>query len=269
MDLRIVWMVAGLTACGARPVPTGPPAPTVSRPSPEAIHGSWALVRGGPGVTLTIEPHALRGDSGCNLYRGSFVWDGARFSVGSLSHGERPCMSWSQRELEAKEARQSLYFRRLQGVTYATVVQRRLVLTGPGVTLVFARIAPIPPPPEITLESGPWTLDLIYEGSTPRAPDVEKGFLTFEKGRYRAGFGCNTTRGSYAVERGFLKMTSGGITIRSCAGTTRGDALMKREDKLFGLLRRAFAFKIEGGQLTLLDGDTPVFRYSLAREFVR
>lgn len=178
-------------------------------------------------------------------------------------------MSWSQRELEAKEASEALYFRRLRGVTYATVVQGRLVLTGPGVTLEFAKIAPSPPPPAITLESGRWVLDTIFEGSTPRAPDVEEGFLTFEKGRYRAGFGCNTTRGSYAARQGFLKMTSGGYTMRSCAGTTKGDALMKREGKLFELLGRAFSFKIEGAQLTLLDGDMPLFRYTLASEFVK
>ena len=111
----------------------------------EPLQGSWVLVSGSDAdgafidsaspVTLRVEGRDFSGDSPCNLYSGtlSVTGGGLRFGGegGGIQTTERACADPEQMQLEGR------YYDALVGVSRAESTGDELVLTGPGVELVF------------------------------------------------------------------------------------------------------------------------------------
>lgn len=111
----------------------------------EPLQGSWVLVSGSDAegtfiesaspVTLEVDGRDFSGDSPCNLYSGrlSISGGGLRFGEGGgIQTTERACVDAEQMALEGR------YYDALIGVSRGESTADELVLTGPGVELVYA-----------------------------------------------------------------------------------------------------------------------------------
>lgn len=113
----------------------------------DTLQGSWVLQSGADAqgafidsvspVTLEVDGRDYSGDSPCNLYSGTLATDGGGvdFGEGGIMSTERACLDAEQMDLEAR------YYGALLAVERAESTGDELVLTGPGVELVYAAAA--------------------------------------------------------------------------------------------------------------------------------
>lgn len=109
-----------------------------SVPALPSVAGEWSLIEGVPlvdgrPITLTVEPSQLTGTAACNTYFAEYTLDGETVTMGAITRTEMGC------EPEVMES-ESAYFDALARVTSMSAEDRRLILAGDGVELVFERL---------------------------------------------------------------------------------------------------------------------------------
>ncbi|WP_162242503.1 META domain-containing protein [Yonghaparkia sp. Root332] len=109
----------------------------------EPLQGSWTLANGSDAdgafidptrpVTLEVEGSEFSGNSPCNVYSGTIVARGGGIDLGEgIATTEQACADPEQQALEGR------YYAALSDIERAERSSGELVLTGPGVELVFA-----------------------------------------------------------------------------------------------------------------------------------
>ncbi|MDO8337793.1 MAG: META domain-containing protein [Microcella sp.] len=108
----------------------------------EPLQGAWVLTSGADArgafidaaspITLEVEGRDFSGRSPCNSYSGTLDASAGGLGLGSFATTEAACADPEQMELEGR------YYAALGEVERAERTAGELVLTGPGVELVFA-----------------------------------------------------------------------------------------------------------------------------------
>lgn len=108
----------------------------------EPLQGAWVLTSGADArgafidaaspITLEVEGRDFSGRSPCNSYSGTLDASAGGLGLGSFATTEAACADPEQMELEGR------YYAALGEVERAERSAGELVLTGPGVELVFA-----------------------------------------------------------------------------------------------------------------------------------
>lgn len=266
---RLLTALAGLvlTACAG----TAGPADTIddggASASPE---GSWALADAEPAIevpadariTLSVEPDGtdwqVGGTSACNSYGGSVVTDGDRWRGEGFGMTEMACE-------EARMAAEQAYLDALLAVeAWARPSADELVLTGPGVELRFADLAPVP---TADLTDTTWLLDGLTAGAGPQATvtstvaDAEEATLHLAAdGTMTASTGCRTFSGEWIETGDEVLLTTFGQrddspNVAADGTTTCPPAVVAQEDHVLSVLGDGFRAEVEGSRLTLLSRD--------------
>lgn len=108
----------------------------------EPLQGAWVLTSGADArgafidaaspITLKVEGRDFSGRSPCNSYSGTLDASAGGLGLGSFGSTEAACADPEQMDLEGR------YYAALGDVERAERTADELVLTGPGVELVFA-----------------------------------------------------------------------------------------------------------------------------------
>lgn len=270
--MRSSWLLTALaglvlTACAGAAGPIGTLDDGGRAASPA---GSWVLADAQPAIgvptdariTLTIEPDGtawqVGGTSACNSYGGTVVTDGDRWRGEGYGMTEMACE-------EPRMAAEQAYLDALLAVdTWARPSADELVLTGPGVDLRFAALAPAP---TADLAATTWLLDALIFGTGPDATvsstvaDAEEATLHLDAdGTMTASTGCRTFRGEWIETGDEVLLTTFGQrddspNVAADGTTTCPAAVVAQEDHVLSVLGDGFRAEVQGDQLTLVSRD--------------
>jgi heat shock protein HslJ len=167
------------------------------------VAGEWVLVEGtvdgvalpSSGATLQWGNGEAGGVSFCNHYFGTYRLTGDAVVFEGLGGTEMGC----EPDVMAAE---SAYLRALGAASTVARDHDGLVLTGDGVRLRFARVAPVPDSP---LEGTRWVLDTLVQGEVASSTIGEPAVLQLDPDRTAsASTGCRSVTGSWLLEDGAL-----------------------------------------------------------------
>ena len=242
---------------------------TVSQPDDPAIGGlselvasSWFLVGGtdrngevplvdGWPITLSFDEETLGGTAACNGYGGSYTLDGGSLTVRELSWTEMGC----ETSVMASEAS---FLQALLLVEFAEIVDEELHLDGDGVSLIFAREAPVP---TADLINTLWMLDTLIEGDTASSVQGDPATLLLDAdGNVSGSTGCRTFTGSYIV-------TGGSVMFPSFAAQGECPTQLARQDgQVITVLADGFTAEVDGDRLTLTSAGNEGLSYRRSTE---
>jgi heat shock protein HslJ len=244
--MRRIWMLATVgfsivvVACSA-----GTPAP--SGAGPVDVTGDWQLasgtVDGDPfpivldaPITLTVDGTQIGGRSACNHYGGEIVVEGGRPKFSLMSMTEMACA-------EPVMAAEAAFVAVLPRVVGAARDGDRLTLTGPGVELVFDRLAPVP---LADLVGTDWVLDSMVTGDVVSSVAGAPATLRLDAaGTFTGSTGCRTFSGRWVEANGGITPTDLGMDQTDCP-----PALAGQDGNVVGVLE-GFRVSIDGQTLTL------------------
>lgn len=208
----------------------------------------------GTSVTATFGNGSVGGSAGCNRYGGAYTVDGSALTVGELFRTEMYCL-----EPAGAMEQEDRYLDLLDSAAGYRLEGDRLTITDAGGNplLVFRAL---PEPAPLPLTGTIWTLTAIG-GPGETVSSVIAGTevtATFGNGSVGGSAGCNTYGGNYTVDGS--RLTVGSI-VRTKMNCNRPAGVMEQEDRYLDLLGRTAAYRIEGGQLTLVDagGNATLF----------
>lgn len=283
-------LVALLTAsCGATPVGD---APVVDGPPTDAdgtLDGDWQLTGGeGPDgevplvddaggeveVTLTIDGTSWSGQV-CNTYTTEVTVDGTDLQVSPVTSTEMGCLD------DGVTSAESVYLGALPLVGAHELDGDRLVLTGPGVRLVYDRDG-TPPIDAAPLNDTLWQLDTLIDGEVASSPvggaadpdapaDPDKptddhpvraeelpdgtAWLLLQHGGYLGSTGCRDLEGT--LTRAGDRLTLHDVASGAADGCD--DALAGQDDHLLAVLTHdELTATVDGSVLTLEAGERAV-----------
>ncbi|MCI0543477.1 MAG: META domain-containing protein [Actinobacteria bacterium] len=202
-------------------------------------HGVWQLLSGSQPdgeirlvdthpVTLEVTADGVGGRAGCNWYG----WDGGDES----SSTEMLCHPPDVMTLEES------FLGALPRIDASRVEDDRLILTGPGVELVFERLDPV----DLEAVLGVvWVMEAHYQGEvvTPNEGDPATLELSAD-GSFTGSTGCRTLTGRYVVsgaEIVFAEMAAHG----ECPAS-----LQDQDGRVISGLEGGFRVVVEDGTLT-------------------
>ena len=244
--LRSMILVCVLVAACASPGVS----PSPSQGEPVDPQGSWQLVAGASNgvdlpvpadhpITLILEPSSMGGTAACNIYGAEFSLSGQGIEIGDIEQTLRGCE-------EAVQAAETAYLSALRKVTGIGMNRDRLVLTGPGVELLFD---PLPEPPTAELVGTTWTLDTLFVGDVAAAPMGEPAGLELrEDGTFSGSTGCRSFDGEWVEQGAQLLATTFAMDDRVCPAE-----LADQDSHVVSVIGDGFVPSIEEGLLTLLD----------------
>ena len=233
-----------VAACGAE---TGA-SPSPSAPDAVDANGDWSLVRGtvdgaalpmvpGADITMSVEGSQISGRSACNQYGGEIVVVNGEVRFGPLFMTEMAC----DEPIMASEA---AYHAALGKVRAASLDGDALTLSGPGVELVYARLAP---PPTAALVGTTWRLDsLITADAVSSVMGDPATLILGEDGTLTGSTGCRTFAGRYAESNGEIVFSPFAMEQTDC-----DPALAAQDDHVTAVLGDGFRAAIDGQRLTL------------------
>jgi len=137
----------------------------------------------------------------------------------------------------------------------------RLTLLGAGAApvLVYARLQPL------SLTGTDWRLTSYNNGKQALASPLRGTHPTLtlgEDGSLQGDSGCNRFHGGYTLNRDWLAFGPIAGTRKACAEPPR---LMEMEGAFLRALATVATYKIEGGELTLINGDgKPAAKFRVA-----
>lgn len=189
-------------------------------------------------LTVRLEGGRVSGFSGCNRLLGSYKVEA---DVLTLSHLAGTMMACP----EPAMALESAFRAALGGPLRYSVAGGRLTLTpASGEPLVFVA--------EVQKLDGGWTVTGFNNGR-----DAVVGLagdapvtLSFEKGAVSGDAGCNTFRGTYAVDGKTVTIGPLATTRKACA-----EELMKQEREFLAALGSAVRWSVEGDTLDMHRKD--------------
>ena len=253
--LLAVSIVAVLGSC-ARPADTrAESASSEPAPAPPPVHyeGIWELREGDgpegpvaivPGYEITglIRDGSIAGSSGCNAYGFRMAISGTTVDIRRGGMDQAGCAF----KAEDTEPR---YIAALQLVTEIARAGDELVLTGPGVRLVFREISP---PPTNAVVGVRWRLKGLVTGLDPGAevlPARPAFLILHEDGTMDASTGCRRFRGTWIEEVDTLRPTEFGTSpLDECE-----EGLREQDSFVVGVLGDGFKARVEKGTLTLFE----------------
>lgn len=211
--LAIVLLV--ILACG----PTSGPSPTPSGPvAPVDATGTWRLEAGTTDgvavplvpeypVTLIVKGSQIGGTSACNGYGAELVVENGRTVVGAMSGTAMGC----EPEVMASEM---AYIAALERVDAATNDGEALILSGPGVSL---RFAPVAPPATADIVDRAWALEAMTQADAATAVGGEPATLEIRKdGTFSGSTGCRAFTGTWTEVGNELIATQMAMDGREC-----------------------------------------------------
>lgn len=250
----ILAAIAGIVVFAA--CDSGAPGP--SGAGPVDVTGSWQMssgtVDGGPfpivadaPITLTIKGTEIGGRSACNHYGGELVVEDGRprFALTNMT-----AMGCPEPIMSAEAA----FSAALPRVVGATREGDHLTLVGPGVELVFDRLAPVP---LAVLVGTDWVLDSMVKGDVASSVAGDPATLRLDAGgTFKGSTGCRTFTGRWVEANGGITPTDLGMD-----GTECPPALAAQDGHVVGVLD-GFRATIDGGTLTLTGhgGDSLIYR---------
>jgi heat shock protein HslJ len=238
--VAIAAIAVALGACGSSP--TG---------AALDLDGAWVLREGSHDgrpvpivadarITIAIDGSEIGGTAACNLYGGTIEQDGSQITIGALTTTEMAC---AEPVMESEAA----YLGALTGVTTATRDGDNLVLSGPGVELVFILL---PPVPTAELVGTPWTLDSLISGDAVSSVAGEPALLELrEDGTLSGSTGCRSFSGSYEIAGDEVRVTGLATTTQACP-----EELAAQDDQVLAVVGDGFTVQIDGDRLTISDG---------------
>lgn len=193
---RLVLLLLGVLALAACATDAGAGGGTAD------VEGEWRLTGGtadgaelpappGTSATLELTGDQARGTAFCNSWFATVRLDGDTLSLDGTGRTEIGCAP----EVMAAE---SAYLAALADVRTVAVRGDELVLTGDGVELRFARVAPVPTSP---LEETRWVLKSLIDGDMASSTLGEPAVLELGRdGALTASTGCRSVGGSWRSE---------------------------------------------------------------------
>lgn len=196
----------------------------------------------GTTVTLTLgEENAVTGDTGCNVYRGSYMLDGQSIAFGPLLTTRRACLS------DEAAAQEQAFLAALENASdYVQQADQLTINTTEGEQLIFMA--------SLTLEGTSWQLDTL--AGNELVPDSSITMEFDSEGRVAGSASCNRYTTSYIVDGNSLGFGMAAATMMACE-----PALMEQERAFFNALETASTFELSQDQLiiTYADGLQLVF----------
>jgi len=238
-----------LAACDPMEPPTLP-APAANDDEPTQLAGTvWNLVGYGQPealtrpltetlATLDIDAEHMSGSTGCNHYSYTYTAEGQTLKF--AEPGPVMTMMACTEPLMQQEAD---FVKLMSAVTSYTLEGDRLTLTGADGVLVFEVAKPLP------LEGTTWHLSGLAQNDAVVSTAVDEQITLALKEGQAGGFaGCNDYFGAYELNGNGLSFGALASTKKACEGDPG-----QREMEFLTALERVAGFRIERGQLTLLD----------------
>ena len=251
--MRRLRMLARVTITVVLTVVVGACAAGASDPGgaePVDVTGDWqmssgtidgvalAVVEDAP-VTLSVAGTQISGRSACNHYGGEIVFQEGRPRFVLTSTTQMACAE----PVMAVEAAFSAVLPRVVG---AARDGDRLTLTGPGVELLFDRLAPVP---LAQLVGTDWLLDSIVAGDVVSSVEGDPATLRIgADGTLKGSTGCRTFSGRWVEANGGITPTDLGMDQAECPPDLAG-----QDGHVVGVLE-GFRVAIDGQTLTLTGG---------------
>jgi len=203
-------------------------------------------VPAGSQVTASFSDTRVSGTTSCNLYAGDYKVAANRIRVSAIITTKRACT----RETAAVE---SAYLTKLNAATFFMASRNQLVLIGQAGTLRFRSAKPEPPAPLGFV--GTWRVT-GYFGGTPGAivPVIPNSVitLTFNADNTVTGKACNSYNATWRADATSIGISAVVSTKVFC---TDPPGVMAQEGQYFAALQSAGTWTVDGGQLTLTDGQ--------------
>lgn len=255
--LAITILAAACSAGAASPAPSASPgAPSASATAGSTPGGSgqvdatgdWRLTKGtnagaaipiapDADITLTVEGSTVSGRSACNQYGGQVVVKDGVVQFGDLFSTEMACA-------EPIMASEAAYHAALAGVRAASRDGDTLTLTGPGVELVFGKVAP---PPTAELVGTPWVLDSITSGDAVSSVMGDPAeLLLAADGTLTGTTGCRPFTGHYTVTNSTVTVTDWRSDPVPCPS-----GISPQDVAVVDALSHGFTTAIDGQHLTI------------------
>jgi heat shock protein HslJ len=227
----------------------------MTTPAPDSLEGPiWRLTRvkaegadrepiSSRDATLRFEGGRISGSGGCNRFMGSYELQGAILSIKMGGLTMMACPEGMEQEQAVIAA--------LEEVSGYLLEDDRLRLLGADSepVLVYAKLQPL------SLTGTEWRLTSYNNGKQGLASPLAgtRPTLTMsEDGMVQGDGGCNRFRGGYTLNRDWLAFGPIAGTRKMCA---KPDGIMEQEAAYLRALGTVAKYRIEGGELTLLNGD--------------
>jgi heat shock protein HslJ len=222
--------------------------------------GSWQMSSGtvdGVGfrivpdapITMTVKGSDVGGRSACNHYGAEFVVEDGEVRLRMSSMTMMACP-------EPAMSAETAFVGAIGRVTGATRDGDRLTLTGPGVELVFDRLAPVP---VAALVGTDWVLESLISGDAVSSVAGDPATLRLEAdGTFNGSTGCRTFKGRW-IE------ADGGITPTDLAMDGECPADLASQDGHVVSVLEGFRVAIDGDVLTLTGGAGQGLGYRVVR----
>jgi heat shock protein HslJ len=241
-DLRFFAGCCRVVAAGSGGGATAAKAPALEGTTwrLESLPGKDAKALGAAPRPLTVQFEAGRvsGFSGCNRLVGSYKVEAGVLTLSQLAGTMMACP-------EPAMALESAFRAALAGPL-------RYSVAGDGLSLKPASGDPLVFVAEVQSLDGSWQVNGFNNGR-----DAVVGLkgdapitLSFEKGALSGDSGCNTFRGTYAVDGQSVKIGPLATTRMACA-----EDVMKQEREFLAALASATTWSVEGGTLDMHRAD--------------
>lgn len=233
---------------GSTGAPSAIPSPTTGGGGPVDATGEWRLTRGtnaraaipivpGADITLVVDGSTVSGRSACNTYGGQVVVKDGVVQFGDLFMTEMACA-------EPIMASEAAYHAALAAVRAASRDGDTLTLTGPGVELVFTKVAP---PPTAELVGAPWVLDSIISGDAVSSVMGDPAeLLLAADGTLTGTTGCRPFTGHYTVDGRTVTVTDWRSDPVPCPS-----GISPQDVAVVDVLSGGFTTAIDGQHLTV------------------
>ena len=218
--------------------------------------GNWVLSRGfGPDgdvpivdgwpITIGFESDTFGGTAACNGYGGGYSTDGTSISWQDVSQTEMGCEGPAM-------ASEAAFLSALLLVDSFELADG-LLLSGPGVELMFSREAPVP---TADLVGQLWLLDTLIQGETASSVQGDPATLLLDAdGNVRGGTGCRTFTGSYVINGGSVLLPDFAMDGECPVQLTTQD------NQVVTVLGDGFTPSIDGDRLTLTSAGNEGLGY--------
>jgi len=212
----------------------------------DSVEGPWQLTSGtvdreeipiiaSHPITITFDGDRVSGTASCNGYGGTFDLDGSSIGIANLAMTEMAC--FPEETMEAEQ----MYAGALTLVDNVSV-DGDLTLTGPGIELVFAALAPVP---EAGLTNTVWVLDGLITGETVTSVSGRSTVEFFTDGSVLGDTGCRPFSGQYVVNGAEVLLTEMAADGNECE-----PGLSEQDNHVISVLGDGFRVEIEGDRFT-------------------
>ncbi|KLK87627.1 hypothetical protein SZ63_10025 [Methanoculleus sediminis] len=212
-------------------------------------NGTLVEVLPGTEVTARFDDDGkVTGSAGCNGYGGDYRLDGTTLSISSIAQTLKLCT-----EPEGIMEQEARFIDLLGSAAGCRVENDRLVITdAEGIDVLFFVKGDVSP----GLAGNTWWTLASLAGENGTLTPVLDGTAvtaTFSaEGSLGGSAGCNHYSADYTVDGAALTI---GSAVRTEMYCSEPPGIMDQEDRYLALLTEVASYRMEGGLLTLMDGE--------------